>query len=388
MGDELHKAILGGGEADRERIRVLHLICPTGFYGAERWILALASSADKFAISSELAVTSERPGATIEVLDRFPGGPEVKHRLDMRGRFDMSVIFALLKLIKRRNVQIVHTHGYKSDLLGLFAAFCAGTPCISTPHGFGYNIDFKLKTFIRVGGFALRYFDKVSPLSEELVDDVRKLGVPESKIRYIANGTDIKEIDGILGSATTRDARTTRRIGYVGQLIARKRVDQLLASFDALWREDRRVELMIVGDGSERADLEMRANRLESRGAIFFTGYVEDRLDLMTTFDLFVMTSASEGVPRCAMEAMGLGLPVLAYDIPGVDQLITHEHNGVLVQSGDVSALTRAMRSLLDDADRRTRLGKQARSTVVSKFSASRMAVEYEMLYREVLRSR
>ncbi len=379
---------LDGTLAEREGIRVLHLICPTGYYGAERWIVALAGAQLGSGVSSELAATSERRCGPVEVLERFPNGPASRHRIEMNGRFDPAVVRALVDVIAQRRADIVHTHGYKSDLIGLLAARRAGVACVSTPHGFGHDIGLKLRAFIRIGAFALRYFDKVVPLSLELADDVRRLGVPESKLEYIANGTDLMEIEQALQTRRVGDDGRRLRLGYVGQLIARKRIGDILDMFDALWRERRDVELVITGDGPERAALEARAGKLASSGAITFTGYVEDRLKLMLTLDLFVMTSASEGIPRCMMEAMGLGIAVLAYDIPGVDQLVEDGRTGALVPLGDRGALLRSATELMSDPDGRTRLGENARHRVRSEFSADRMAKEYAALYASVLDAR
>src|SRR5690554_5519410 len=148
-------------------MRVLQFITPAGFYGAERWVLALANNIDKEHVVCDLAVTREGPAQDLALAEYYPtdSGQQV-HYLDMKGRFDPSVVKQLCQVIRDREIDVIHTHGYKSDILGLIAARRTGIPCVSTPHGFSGKVGLKLSAFIKVGTFMLRYFDQVVPLSE------------------------------------------------------------------------------------------------------------------------------------------------------------------------------------------------------------------------------
>ena len=95
------------------------------------------------------------------------------------------------------------------------------------------------------------------------------------------------------------------------------------------------VKLVLLGDGDARAQYEQHAATLKSADRIRFKGFVNDPLQHLSGFDLFVMTSTLEGIPRCLMESMAMGVPVAAYDIPGVDQLIEHKSTGLLAPLGD-----------------------------------------------------
>ena len=101
----------------------------------------------------------------------------------LKGRFDPMIIMRLSRLIRQNKIDIIHTHGYKSDILGLLAARITGIKAVSTPHGFENAPDLKLQTFIRLGCAALKRFDYVAPLSEELKSDMLRIKVNRSKIR-------------------------------------------------------------------------------------------------------------------------------------------------------------------------------------------------------------
>jgi glycosyltransferase involved in cell wall biosynthesis len=102
-------------------------------------------------------------------------------------------------------------------------------------------------------------------------------------------------------------------------------------------------------------------------------------------FDLFVMTSEDEGIPRCLMEACAMEIPVVAYDIAGIDQLISHQKTGLLAPFGDKQLLAQYWQTLLDDQSYAQELSKASRQFVLEKFSAARMAEQYDDLFSELL---
>jgi len=368
-------------------LRVLQFITPAGFYGAERWVLALARNIDAKAVVCDLAVTREGAGQDLSVAEYYPTdqGQEV-HYLNMDGRFDVRAIKRLCKVIRDRNIDVIHTHGYKSDIIGLLAARRTGIACISTPHGFPGRTGWKMGAFIRIGAYSLRHFDYVAPLSDELVADMKRFGVPEAKTRFVRNGVDLKEIDGVLKTLEkTKMPAQGQTVGFIGQMIPRKGLDDLLAVFDRLYSNDAKLCLQLVGDGNQRTHLESIASSLQARDAISFLGFRSDRLELLADMNLFLMTSSLEGIPRCLMEAMAVGVPVVAYDIPGVDQLITHGETGMLAPHGDKAALERCCRQVLEDRDLAETLITNGRRLIEEKYSAARMAREYESLFNELV---
>ncbi len=369
------------------QIRVLQFITPAGFYGAERWVLALANNLSHERVVCDLAVPRESAEQDLAVAEHYPAEAGKVHYLSMTGRFDVTVLTQLAAVIRQRDIQIIHTHGYKSDIIGLLAAKRTGIRCVSTPHGYPSKVGVKLATFIRIGTFLLRYFDAVVPLSEELCSDMKRFKVPASKTRFIRNGVDLKEIDEFprRRRALGHNKAQEKTIGFVGQMIPRKGLPDLLEVFDRLCLKDGSLNLQLLGDGSQRMELEAQADGFESAGAIEFLGFRSDRLELMARFDLFVMTSSLEGIPRCMMEAMALCVPVVAYDIPGVDQLVEHGVTGLLAPHGDKEALLACCRQLLESQELAKELVDNARKQIEERYSAGRMAQEYEVLFRELL---
>jgi glycosyltransferase involved in cell wall biosynthesis len=367
-------------------INVLQFICSTGFYGAERWILALAKHLNKDNIRCDLAVTLEQNSQDLELVRQYKQNCGEAFEILMTSRFDLKVINKLVQLIKDRNIDIIHTHGYKSDILGVIAAKKAGIKSIITPHGFENADDLKLRTFIWLGCKSMKFADKVVPLSRQLCDDSRQHGVKEDKLVYIQNGVDLSEVEEQrLKPETSNKNENEKRIGFVGQMISRKNIFDILDIFNSLCEKHKNLKLILLGDGDQRKELELYAKKLNYINNIEFLGFRDDRLELLHSFDLFVMTSTLEGIPRCLMEATAMGTPVAAYNIAGIDQLITHEKTGLLAHLGDKKTLSEYWEKLLFDKDYATELANNARDYVNQHYSAQRMAIEYTELFNKMI---
>jgi glycosyltransferase involved in cell wall biosynthesis len=364
-------------------INVLQFICPTGFYGAERWVLALAKHLHTDKVRCELAVTMEPSQRELELVKEYQKLGLPCHQISMNYKADFAAISHLVKLIHKNKIDIIHTHGYKSDIIGVLAAKKAGIKCIVTPHGFENAKDFKLRLFIWLGCQAMRFADLVVPLSQQLLADCKRIGVKQSKTVYIQNGVDLSEVEQTL--TPQRTAPNEKRIGFVGQMISRKNIFDLLDVFDNINNRHPNTRLVLLGDGDARKELEAYAATLTSRDKIEFLGFRDDRLTLLKSFDLFAMTSTLEGIPRCLMEAAAANIPVAAYDIPGIDQIIKHNETGLLAKLGDKKKLEQHWESILFNPDIAQKVANNAKEYVYKYYSANRMAQEYTSLFSSSL---
>jgi glycosyltransferase involved in cell wall biosynthesis len=143
--------------------------------------------------------------------------------------------------------------------------------------------------------------------------------------------------------------------------------------------------LVLVGDGPQRAVLERLAHSVEVRGRVRFLGERDDIHELLPLADCFALASHSEGLPLSVLEAAACGLPVVAYDLPGLRAVITDGHDGLLVPQRDQPAFAASVRALLADGALRARLAQSARHTAVSRFDVRAMARRTESVYDVVL---
>lgn len=369
-----------------KKIRVLQLGSPTGLYGAERWILALIRHLDKSQVDSIVGVVLDDPELNPPLIRHARELGFDTHMIEATGRFNWKAVTELRKYLVDRRVDVLHTHFYKTDLIGVFAARGTGCHLVTTPHGWSVDAGLALKAYEVIDRVALRWFDAVVPLSEDLYAGLR--GTMGSRLKMIPNGVDIDEIDSVTGLAPEAQAWRERGefvVGYIGQLIARKSLEVLLRAFAALRLQgERPTRLVIVGDGDQRAILEALSHSLGIAERVSFLGYRTDRLEILRGFDVFVLPSRLEGVPRCLMEAMAARIPVVASDIPGSRDLITPGKTGLLFSLGNVAALT----TMLGEAAKeplRSRLATAGREHVLLNYSAAAMARRYTEIYRALV---
>lgn len=372
---------------DGSKLRVLHLGSPAGMFGAERWILALCRYLPQAEVESIVGVVQDDAAGGVPPLCQYA------EKLGFRtltvhapGKLSSSAVGQLRRFIEAEGVDILHTHGYKSDILGAFAK--RGTRCalVATPHGWSVDAGLKLRVYEGLDRLAFAGCDAVVPLSEDLHAGLAGLPWVKRKLRLIPNGVDLSEVE----SATTiaepvarARASGAKVYGYIGQLINRKRIDTLIAAFAALPSDKK--ELFLIGDGPERAELERAARETGQAERIHFEGFRDDRLNYLRGFDVFVLPSSLEGIPRCVMESMAAGVPSVVTDIEGCRALVQDGGTGLLVPVGDEHALALQLRRLGSDPVLARRLGEAGRKKIRDVFSAESMARSYMQLYRELL---
>jgi glycosyltransferase involved in cell wall biosynthesis len=209
--------------------------------------------------------------------------------------------------------------------------------------------------------------------------------VPKEKCVYIRNAVDLTEVDEFLAQKETNAQKLKKQIGFIGQMIPRKNIKDAIDVFNQLWLKNNNIEFLLLGEGESRLELENYANSLPSNTDIKFLGFRNDRMAILKELDLFVMTSKDEGIPRCLMEACAMEIPIAAYDISGIDQLITHQKTGLLAKFGDKETLAKYWDILLNDTEVAKKLSQASRVYVQDKFSGQRMAKEYLELFKRLI---
>lgn len=368
------------------KIKVLHLGSPSGLYGAERWILSLIKYLDPNRIESSIGVIND--GDYVEI----PLCAEAE-RLNIptcivkaRGRFNLYAVTKLREYIKTNDIDIVHTHFYKTDLIGFLAAI--GTRCkvISTPHGWASKPSLRLGAYQRISRLVFPFLDAVVPLSEGILSPLQRIPLMKLKLHLIKNGVDIGEVEDQVKIADEMLALRNDGnfiLGYIGRLTSGKGLDVLLHTIAC--NSEPHWHVALIGEGEQASELSSMAEELGIADRIHFYGFRPDRLAFLKGFDVFVLPSRSEGIPRCLMESMAAEVPIIATDIPGCRNLIDGERTGLLFPVDDVQALGDCIKKMSRTENLRNAFKKNAKTFLKEHYSASRMAREYEELYGNVI---
>ncbi len=363
-------------------VKVLQLGNPTGLYGAERWILALIKYLDQKKVESWVATIKDAlhlEGSLCCEAERcgFP-----THMFDCYGKFNLSAISMLRDFIKQNSINILHTHGYKNDLIGFVAT--RGTNCkiVSTPHGWTQKPDLKLWCYEMLNRLIFPFFDAVVPLSDDLYNQICSIPGTRRRVHFIMNGVDINEINNVKNidsQLLSMKKNGAVIIGYIGRLTHGKGLETLFKAVAQFGLPSWHV--ILIGEGEQLNELESMAQKLGIREQVFFLGFRQDRISCLKGFDVFVLPSRSEGIPRCLMESMTAGVPVVASDIPGCRQLVDDNKTGLLFNPNNPKQLADSIKKIISDNRLREYICSNGKELIQSKFSAAIMAKKYEELF-------
>ena len=356
-------------------MRIVHVVQGLGIGGQERLVVQLARALA--ARGCEPAIVSLSPGGALRV--EAEGVPVLDATRDDRA--DAALVARLVMLLRRLRPDVVHTHNPAPMLHAMPAAIALGVRRrVHTKHGanrYGRRGLWAARAVVR----ALHAVVAVSP---ETADVARtKERVPARRLYVVPNGIPLASFH------PDADARARVRaelgiptdavvVGSVGRLAEEKDYPLLVRAMAPMLGE--RVRLVIVGEGSARADVE-RALTPEIAAFATLTGLRHDVPALLAAFDVFALSSRTEGLPLAVPEAMATALPVVATSVGGLPSVVAPDC-GVLVPAGDASALGRALDALARDPGRVRALGAAARRHALARFSLDRMTDKYEALYR------
>lgn len=263
-----------------------------------------------------------------------------------------------------------------SNLEGLLAAEQARVPAIQH-----CRIEAALNA-TEIGA-ANRIAARIVCVSQGVADTLVAQGIEAARCRVVLNGVDAEQPLPDRGAARRLYGYGEQAIvvGAVGSLVPRKGVATLL---DAL-SELPDLQALIVGDGPQRAELEQRARNLGIARRVRFTGFRQQPLQDMAAMDIFCLPSQREGLPRVILEAMLLGKPVVATDIPGSRELVRDGETGLRVPWNDAVALRDALRRLAGDAALRERMGRRGAEVVRAEYSIRSYVEGVERIFAEAL---
>jgi glycosyltransferase involved in cell wall biosynthesis len=295
---------------------------------------------------------------------------------------DLAGLVELVRLFRRERPDILHANSSKAGVLGRLAARVAGVPIrIFTVHGWAFSAYSGLKGRLYFWGDRM-----VAPLTTVTIcvsEGERSAGIaagtcdPERTV-VIPNAVDVS------AAPRARHERREPRIVAVGRLKAPKDFLTLVRAVGALPEGS---ETLIVGEGPDRPWLEQEIRSRGIQERVRLVGERHDVPELLADADIFVLSSASEGLPVSVLEAMAAGLPVVASRVGSVPELVVHGETGILVPPGDESALAAALSSLVADAAERRRLGEAGRARAEKRFDLEPFRRAHVELYsRELAR--
>ena len=362
------------------KISVLEIIGDSSLAGAPRHLLSILENLDseKFKLSCICP-----PGPLASEIRNLHRHVELE-TINMESRSDFHAIGRIRHAIKKIKPDVIHVHGTRAGALGRLAAIGLGIPVVYTEHLWTKN--FKLQNhFINylhhIGGWFLDLFTTqniaVSNAVKEFMVD-SNISYPE-KIRVIYNGIEPTKV-----RAHIFENHDEFWLGTVGTLIPLKGIQYLIRALPAIRKEFPEAKLEIIGEGPFKEKLEREAKKYKMEKYVKFSGFQADVEKSLSKLDLYVQPSLSESFGLAIVQAMSVGLPVVATRTGGIPELVTDGKSGILVEPENAKELSDAIMSIMFDRSAALRMGEMARRESTVRFNLKDMIHDIEDTYRSL----
>jgi glycosyltransferase involved in cell wall biosynthesis len=354
--------------------------------------LFLALDRDRFDLS---LICLREKGALGAMLEER-GFPVVE--MGKRGRVHPAMLLRLARLLREWKIDIVHCSVFTANLWGRLAGILAGTPVLIAHEQSTVSLEKRSRR--QIDRLLAPFTWRVLTVSEDLRRRVlREERLSPRRVEILFNAVDEEAISRAAASATAcppglekwRGENAFPRppiVGAVGRLEYRK--DHLTLVRAAARVLERRPEavFLLAGEGPDRPKIEAELRALGLEGRFVLLGERADIPALLRAFDVYVLSSITEGLSLSILEAMAAGCPVAATRVGGNPELLDEGRAGLLCEAGDVEGLASILLELLDDADKRGTLARAAKRRVRETFDIHPVARRLEDLYRRAMSER
>lgn len=365
-------------------LKVVHILAPARFGGLESVVHTLATG-------------QQRAGHHVTVVGVFtgtPAGHPFWSSIDASaGLRAIPIVVSARDYVRERRAvrailqdtapDVLHTHGYRPDVLAAPQARREGVATVTTVHGFsGGSMKNRLYEWLQRRAF--RTFDGVVAVSARLGEELVGTGVPADIVSSVPNAWSLP------GAPLSRYAARQRLqlpqdvpvIGWVGRMNQAKAPDVMLEAFASV--EDSRPLLSLVGDGPLRPSLELRVGREAAGSRVRWHGEVSQAGRLLPAFDALAITSRTEGTPMVLLEAMAAGVPIVTTAVGGIPAVVSSSE-AVLVEPGDAQGIARALDVIVAGDPSAHERAQAARARLDRDFAVEPWVERYDEIYRSCL---
>jgi glycosyltransferase involved in cell wall biosynthesis len=379
--------------ADNNKINVMLTINKMIIGGAEQQFLELVKGLDKTHFKP--IVVTLQPGGDLEPeIKSLPGVEYIC--LNRKGKYNFVTLFTMLRLLRKKNVEIIQPFLTPATFFTLVPAVMNRTPVkIVTERGnsrakpgFGYRI------YLGIEDFFTRFADCVIPNSESGKKYLIKRGIDPAHIRVIYNGINTQRLapDPEKAKRIRADMKLPPGgfiVGISASLTPNKDHITFLQATKLISQADPRIRFGILGDGPLAPALRDLAGELGIESKVSFLGNQTEVGSYLAAFDVICLCSAEpEGCSNAILEAMALGKPVIATDIGGNSELVRDNETGFLIPTRNPERLAGAVVTCVQQPERIREMGRRGRDLVVNRFSLRRMVQDYEKLFEDILQSK
>ncbi len=362
-------------------MKILYGITKSNFGGAQRYVFDLALEAKK--LGHDVVVMCGGEGGLVEKLKS--AGIKVINLPYFGKKFswlaDLRALFSIFKIVKAERPDVLHINSAKMGGAGIFVGrLLKVKKIIFTAHGWAFNENrnWISKLIIKkLSWLTVLSSHKTIAVSEAIKKEMH-WPFAKRKMVVIRNGIrdfNLLDRDNARGKLQINDEEVI--VGTISELHHIKGLDFLLKA----WSRINSGKLIIIGAGEEETNLRALAQELNLGERVDFKGFVDEARSLLKGFDIFTLTSRSEGLPYAILEAGSAELPIVASKVGGIPEVIESGKEGVLVEAGDIDAIHISLQALINNKEKRISYGKSIHEKIKISFSLEKMVRDTLELY-------
>lgn len=307
------------------------------------------------------------------------------------GPFDFAVFAQLHAIVDRRQPDVLWTHGAKTHFLVRLAGLARGRTWVASHHGYTAP-SLRWRLYDQLDRWSLRAADCVMTPCDAFAADLNaRIGIRRERLSVHRTPITVRNSETTHANVALRkeldlppDARIVLSVGRLSK--EKGHADLIRAMPYVRQMRDSQTVLVIVGDGPERTRLESLCARLGVAGAVHMVGYQRDVTAYYGAADVFALTSHTEGSPNVLLEAMDARVPIVATAVGGIGEMIQDGQNGLLVRSGDVEGIARAVVTLLDNTEMGLTLAAHGRESLAA-YSPERYYGSIRSVFEKIVAS-
>ncbi len=376
-----------------KKIKVLHIITQLDLGGAQKNALNIVRLLDKNRYA--IYFVSSNKGLLLKESLRIPGVKTIllsSLRRPINLLADLLTLFRLTLLFKKEHIDLVHTHSSKAGILGRWAAHLAGVPVIvHTIHGWSFHnrLNALVNSFyVLLERITARFTNKLVAVSSSDIqkglnnkiatkDKYALIRYGIARDEFINRNIDIDRKKKELGV----DANSSL-VGMVACLKPQKAPCDFVRIASLVLKQRPQTQFLLVGDGLLRERIEHLRDSFNLKENFILTGWRRDTPEILSCLDILVLTSLWEGAPLVFLEAMCCRLPIVAYDVDGVSEVIENGVNGFLAAPGDLSGMAYRIHNLLEDQELLKKMGRHGFNLVTANgYQTEHMMKDLDNLY-------
>jgi len=380
-------------------MKILHIIDSGGLYGAEMVLLNLVAEQIKMGLDPTIASISEKhisekPLET-EALKR---GFKVR-KFRMRPGPNFLGALKILQFAHQKGFDLMHSHGYKGNILfGFLPKNVRKLPFVATLHGWTSTDGLKkMKLYEWLDAKSLRFIDAVILVSHAMKSHHKLKNLNGIKLHVVNNGIPLLDFHApsqphniatsgppSIDQSIVDFCNKTFTIGSIGRLSTEKGYTYLIEALALLIKEGIDARLVIIGEGYDRSFLEKLVEQFVLIDRVSMPGYRAHARNYIPFFDVFVISSFTEGLPVTLLEAMQARTPIVATKAGGIPRVLKNCQEGLLVETCSSESLAQAIHNVYLDPSLANKLIMFAYQKATTEYTSAKMALQYLQIYKTI----